>query len=98
MSATVEDIPFTPAPEDIKPGRRVRVNSRIRPLVLANLTGTIEDKPSSKPDFTWVMLDESSTQALRQDHRAGSRRPSDTTTRVRLHIPTACLMSAENDS
>ncbi|MEU7031595.1 hypothetical protein AB0A60_33470 [Streptomyces sp. NPDC046275] len=80
------------------PGRRVRVDSSVTPLVLANLTGTIEEEPSSKPGFAHMLLDESSTQALRRDHRAGRRRPPATTTRARLLIPTACLLLADHDS
>ncbi|MEU6071891.1 hypothetical protein ABZ864_47610 [Streptomyces sp. NPDC047082] len=80
------------------PGRRARIDSSVSPLVLANLTGTIEDEPSSKPGFCYLLLDESSTEALRRDHRAGRRRPAAATKRQRLHIPTDCLMLADHDS
>ncbi|MEU6104505.1 hypothetical protein [Streptomyces flaveolus] len=107
-TVTVEDIPFTPTPEtpptNITPGRRIRL-IRITPVCLTNLTGTTQALPGrsrSKTRFD-VLLDESSTQALRQDRRVDNTnrvdRPAPGIERFLLHgIPTACMLLAENDS
>ncbi|MFD4243654.1 hypothetical protein ACFWP3_18960 [Streptomyces sp. NPDC058525] len=94
--ATVDEIPLTTA-QTITPGGRARIISNITPLVLANLTGTIEDT-ANKPGRCTLYLDASSTEALRRDHRAGHRRPADNTRRARVTVPTACLIPADNDN
>lgn len=47
---TVEEIPAapTPEPEDIKPGRRVRLVN-ISPVCLNGLTGTTQTNPAAAP-------------------------------------------------
>ncbi|MEU9593486.1 hypothetical protein AB0D84_27700 [Streptomyces sp. NPDC048193] len=105
-TVTVEDIPLTPETPSasITPGRRIRL-IRITPVCLTNLTGTTQALPDgsrSKTRFD-VLLDESSTQALRQDHRVDNTtridRPAPNIERFLLHgIPTICMLLAENDS
>lgn len=103
MTVTVEETPLTPAPEDIKPGRRVRLVS-ITPACLNGLTGTTQANPASRATTRLdVLLDESSTEFLRRDHRVRNTRmvevPGPDVTRQLLNrIPTACMFYAENDS
>ncbi|MFF7858737.1 hypothetical protein [Streptomyces sp. NPDC007904] len=104
-TVTVEEIPLTPAPtpEAIKPGRRVRLVN-IGPVCLNGLTGTTQANPASRATTRLdVLLDESSTEFLRRDHRVHNTRkikvPAPDVTRQLLHgIPTACMFYAENDS
>ncbi|WP_031102300.1 hypothetical protein [Streptomyces sp. NRRL S-1896] len=102
-TVTVEEIPLTPEPEVIKPGRRVRL-VRISPACLNGLTGTTQTDPDSRATTRLdVLLDESSTEFLRRDHRVGNTRkvnvPAPDVTRHLLPgIPTACMFYAENDS
>ncbi|MET8816390.1 hypothetical protein ABZW47_30870 [Streptomyces sp. NPDC004549] len=105
MTVTIEEIPVTPAPEpeNITPGRRVRLVS-ISPVCLNGLTGTTQINPSSRATTRLdVLLDESSTEFLRRDHRVGNTRkvkvPGPDVTRQLLNgIPTDCMFYAENDS
>ncbi|MFF8595269.1 hypothetical protein ACF061_28290 [Streptomyces sp. NPDC015220] len=73
MTVTAEEIPFTPAPtpEDIKPGRRVRLVD-IKSACLNGLTGTTQLNPNPRVTRLDVLLDESSTELLRRDHRVGN--------------------------
>ncbi|MFJ6650782.1 hypothetical protein ACIQPS_34720 [Streptomyces sp. NPDC091290] len=105
MTVTVEDVPLTPAPapEDIKPGRRVRLVS-ISPACLNGLTGITQADPASRATTRLdVLLDESSTEFLRRDHRVHNTRkvkvPGPDVTRQLLRgIPTGGMFYAENDS
>lgn len=104
-TVTVEEIPLTPAPtpETIKPGRRVRLVS-ISPVCLNGLTGTTQANPASRATTRLdVLLDESSTEFLRRDHRVGSTRrvtvpAPDVPRQLLTGIPTSCMFYAENDS
>lgn len=104
-TVTVEDIPTTPAPlpEDITPGRRVRLVN-ISPVCLNGLTGITQANPTSRATTRLdVLLDESSTEYLRRDHRVGNTRkvkvPAPDVTRHLLPgIPMGCMFRAENDS
>ncbi|MGX1886790.1 hypothetical protein [Streptomyces sp. NPDC055287] len=108
-TVTVEDLPLTPAAPagpagSITPGRRVRL-IHIKPVCLANLTGTTMPLPAGSRSTTRldVLLDESSTEALRQDYRVDNtnkvKRPGPDVKRFRLHgIPTGSMILAENDS
>ncbi|MFI6278042.1 hypothetical protein [Streptomyces sp. NPDC050988] len=104
MSVTVEEIPLTPVPtqEDIKPGRRVRLVN-ISPASLNGLTGTTQTNPSSRVTRLDVLLDESSTDFLRRDHRARASSKitvpaPDVTRELLTRIPNDCMFYAENDS
>ncbi|MFF3959678.1 hypothetical protein ACFYY1_41890 [Streptomyces sp. NPDC001890] len=104
MTATVENIPFTPTPvpENIEPGRRVRLVN-ISPASWNGLTGTTQTNPNNRVTRLDVLLDESSTEFLRRDYRAhGSsmvKVPApDTTRHVIPRIPNGCMFYAENDS
>ncbi|MFJ5951412.1 hypothetical protein [Streptomyces noursei] len=103
MTVTVEEIPLAPAPQDIKPGRRVRIFN-ISPACLNGLTGITQANPTSRATTRLdVLLDESSTELLRRDTRVGKTRktkvPGPDVTRQLLNgIPTACMFYAENDS
>ncbi|MCQ1582740.1 hypothetical protein [Streptomyces parvus] len=103
-TVTVEEIPFTPvpAPEDIKPGRRVRLVN-ISPTSLNGLTGTTQTNPNPRVTRLDVLLDESSTDFLRRDHRARAssklKVPApDVTRKLLTRIPNDCMFYAENDS
>ncbi|MGW3932954.1 hypothetical protein ACWECC_33405 [Streptomyces microflavus] len=105
MTVTVEDIPFTatPMPENIEPGRRVRLVG-ISPVCLNGLTGTTQANPASRATTRLdVLLDESSTEFLRRDHRVNNTRKvkapgPDVTRHVLPGVPTDCMFYAENDS
>ena len=106
MSATVtvEEIPFTPTPtpETIKPGRRVRLVN-IKPASFNGLTGTTQTNPNPRVTRLDVLLDESSTELLRRDHRARAsstiKVPApDVTRQLLTRIPNVCMFYAENDS
>lgn len=89
-------------------GDRIAVGRRIRlidmsPVCLTNLTGTAQP-PTATPKAARfdVLLDPSSTEALRRDHRVDhtSRvdRPAADTTRHRLRsIPAEHMILADND-
>ncbi|MFC9117891.1 hypothetical protein ACFTWN_31725 [Streptomyces sp. NPDC057092] len=105
MTVTVEEVPLTPAPapEDIKPGRRVRLVG-ISPACLNGLTGITQADPASRATTRLdVLLDESSTEFLRRDPRVHNTRkvkvPGPDVTRQLLRgIPTGGMFYAENDS
>jgi len=89
---------------DITPGRRIRLVG-ITPVVLINLTGHVQAEATGnkKTDRLDVLLDESSTEALRRDHRVDNTRratrPADTTVRQLLtSIPVGCMILADGDS
>jgi hypothetical protein len=89
-------------PENIKPGRRVRLVN-ISPASWNGLTGTTQTNPNSRVTRLDVLLDESSTEFLRRDYRAhGSSRVKvpgpDVTRHVISRIPNDCMFYAENDS
>ncbi|WP_331732987.1 hypothetical protein OG613_49055 (plasmid) [Streptomyces sp. NBC_00015] len=103
-TVTVEEIPFTPTPtpEDIKPGRRVRLVN-ISPASLNGLTGTTQTNPNTRATRLDVLLDESSTEFLRRDHRVGNTRKvkvpaPDVTRKLLTRVPNDCMFYAENDS
>jgi len=105
-AVTVEEIPLTPTPQTqaITPDRRVRLIG-ISPACLINLTGTTQPLPPHSRSTTRlnVLLDESSTEALRQDGRVDNtkriKRPGPDVSRLLLDaVPTVCMMLAENDS
>ncbi|MFE1781577.1 hypothetical protein ACFW9F_03035 [Streptomyces sp. NPDC059506] len=103
-TVTVEEIPPTPTPtpEDIKPGRRVRLVN-ISPAPLNGLTGTTQTNPNPRVTRLDVLLDESSTEFLRRDHRVGNTRKikaptPDVIRQLLTRIPNDCMFYAENDS
>ncbi|MEU9420971.1 hypothetical protein [Streptomyces sp. NPDC048272] len=103
-NVTIVEIPTTTAPtaQTITPGNRVRLIS-ITPVYLANLTGTTQATTGRSKARLDVLLDESSTEALRRDHRVDNtnrvKRPAPDMRRKLLHgIPTDCMILAENDS
>ncbi|MEU6293061.1 hypothetical protein K388_07334 [Streptomyces sp. KhCrAH-43] len=104
-TVTVEEIPFTPAPapEVITPGRRVRLVG-ISPACLNGLTGTTQANPASRATTRLdVLLDESSTEFLRRDHRVHNTRKvkvpaPDVTQQLLTGVPTDCMFYAENDN
>lgn len=102
-TVTVEAIPFTPTPtpENIKPGRRIRVVN-IKPASLNGLTGTTQTNPNPRVTRLDVLLDESSTEFLRRDLRVANTRikapAPDVTRHLLTRIPNDCMFYAENDS
>ncbi|WP_330342640.1 hypothetical protein [Streptomyces sp. NBC_00557] len=90
--------------DEITPGRRVRL-IRISPVCMANLTGTVQPHATGKKTTgrADVLLDESSTEALRRDHRVENTRratrPADDVKRHLLpSIPLDCMILADHDS
>ncbi|KNE81393.1 hypothetical protein AB0B04_18830 [Streptomyces xinghaiensis] len=101
-TVTVEEIPPPPTPEDIKPGRRVRLVN-ISPASLNGLTGTTQTNSNPRVTRLDVLLDESSTDFLRRDHRVGNTRKikvpaPDVTRQLLTRIPNDCMFYAESDS
>ncbi|MFJ5635248.1 hypothetical protein ACIQF5_21755 [Streptomyces goshikiensis] len=103
-NVTIVEIPTTtaPTPQTITPGCRVRLVS-ITPVCLVNLTGTTQATTSRSKTRLDVLLDESSTEARRRDHRVDSTnkvsRPAPDEQRTLLRdIPTGCMLLADNDS
>ncbi|MFF1680735.1 hypothetical protein ACFVYG_32445 [Streptomyces sp. NPDC058256] len=89
----------------IVPGRRVRVAINITPICVAHLTGTTQPSATGheKNGRIDVLLDESSTEAMRRDHRVHATRrvtaPDQNTTRHLLtQLPTGSLMLADHDN
>lgn len=91
--------------QEIVPGRRVRIAINITPICVAHLTGTTQ--PSStgheKAGRIDVLLDETSTEAMRRDHRVLATRrvtgPDENTKRHLLRqMPTGSLLLADHDS
>ncbi|MEU1596669.1 hypothetical protein ABZ468_28415 [Streptomyces sp. NPDC005708] len=88
----------------IVPGRRVRL-VRITPVCMVNLTGIVQADATGKRKTNRydVLLDESSTQALRQDprvdntHRATRPEPG-VLRQLVTSVPTKCMILADRDS
>lgn len=102
-NVTVSEIPTTaPTAQDVNLGRRVRLIG-ISPACLKNLTGTTLPSTGHSTSHRDVLLDESSTEALRRDDRAdNTRRITRPAPDVKRHllrdIPTAYMLTADNDS
>ncbi|MFF9158357.1 hypothetical protein ACF1AB_39725 [Streptomyces sp. NPDC014846] len=103
-NVTVEEISLTPAPqrEDIQPGRRVRLVN-ISPASLNGLTGTTQVNANGRVTRLDVLLDESSTEFLRRDHRVGNTRKvkapaADVARKLVPRVPNDCMFYAESDS
>ncbi|MFJ5635249.1 hypothetical protein ACIQF5_21760 [Streptomyces goshikiensis] len=101
-NTTAAEIPTATTAQAITPGQRVRLIG-ISPACLKNLTGTTQATTGRSTARLDVLLDESSTEALRRDDRVDNTRkvtrPSPHAKRHLLHgIPTAYLLTADNDS
>ncbi|MGW2937670.1 hypothetical protein ACWDA7_39000 [Streptomyces sp. NPDC001156] len=88
----------------IVPGRRVRL-VRITPVCMVNLTGIVQAGATGKKkkDRYDVLLDESSTEALRNDPRVDNTRratrPEPGVLRQLLpFVPIECMILADRDS
>jgi hypothetical protein len=91
--------------DQIVPGRRVRIGTNITPKLLAYLTGTTQASApgTANPNRIDVLLDESSTRALRDDYRVQTTRrvaaPGPNVTRYLLpRLPVGSLTPADHDS
>ncbi|MFF3256996.1 hypothetical protein ACFYWP_39850 [Actinacidiphila glaucinigra] len=88
----------------ITPGCRVRL-TRISPVAAMNLTGTVQEAATGKKTYNRydILLDESSTIALRADHRVENSRkiskPQDDAVRHLMpSVPIDCMLLADGDS